>query len=92
MLTMDQALRNVIRFTGLPLPTVIAMLTHNPARSAGVADRKALLRPGYDADLLIFDANLTLQATFCRGRLAFATPATRIQLTDLPVVSAWEEA
>ena len=48
------------------------MFTLNPAQSAGYAMRKGKLQTGYDADLLIFDTSLTLQATLCRGRLAFA--------------------
>jgi N-acetylglucosamine-6-phosphate deacetylase len=80
VLTMDQGLRNVCDFGGVALPAAVGMLTHNPARSAGVAARKGLLQPGYDADLLIFDAALQLQATFCRGHLAFATPAWQARL------------
>jgi N-acetylglucosamine-6-phosphate deacetylase len=77
VLTMDQALRNVVQLVGVPLHEAVGMLTRNPARSAGVADRKGLLQPGYDADLLIFDAGLQLQATICRGTLAWATPEWR---------------
>jgi N-acetylglucosamine-6-phosphate deacetylase len=73
VLTMDQALRNIIHFAGVPLHQAVGMLTLNPARSASVAQRKGLLQPGYDADLLIFDHDLNLQATLCRGQLAFAT-------------------
>lgn len=75
VLTLDQALRNIVKFAGVPLHEAVGMLTINPARSAGVAHRKGLLQPGYDADLLIFDRDLTLQATLCRGRLAYATPS-----------------
>lgn len=75
VLTMDQALRNVIRFADVPLHEAVGMLTLNPARSAGVAERKGLLQPGYDADLLVFDQQLTLQATLCRGAWTFTTPA-----------------
>lgn len=67
ILTLDQALRNLVHQWGVPLPDAVAMLTRNPARAAGVAHRKGLLRPGYDADLLIFDTELRLQATYCRG-------------------------
>lgn len=83
VLTMEQALRNVIRFTDLPLTDAIRMVTINPARSAGVADRKGLLQPGYDADLLLLDSELRLQATICRGRLAFATEEWRDRLSGL---------
>ncbi len=83
VLTMEQALRNVLRFTDLPLASAIAMVTINPARSAGVAERKGLLQPGYDADLLLLDEECALQATICRGRLAFATDQWRARLSVL---------
>lgn len=79
-LTMDRALRLLVHELGLALPDALAALTRNPARSAGAAARKGALRPGADADLLIFDAGLRLQATICRGALAYATPAWRERL------------
>ncbi|HEX6290092.1 MAG TPA: N-acetylglucosamine-6-phosphate deacetylase [Herpetosiphonaceae bacterium] len=83
VLTMDQALRNLVERVDVPLPAAVGMLTLNPARSAGVTQRKGRLQPGYDADLAIFDADLQLQATICRGRLAFATDAWRDRLAAL---------
>lgn len=80
VLTMDQALRNVLDLGDISLPQAVGMLTLNPARAAGVAQRKGRLRAGYDADLLIFDASLTLQATLCRGAVAFATDSWRERL------------
>ena len=75
VLTMDRALALLTRELGPALPAAVGMLTRNPARAARVGERKGALAPGYDADLLIFDADLRLQATFCRGALAYATPA-----------------
>jgi N-acetylglucosamine-6-phosphate deacetylase len=72
-LTMDQALRNVLRYTNASLSDVVRMLTLNPATSIRLDGRKALLKAGYDADLLIFDRDLSLQATICRGEVVFAT-------------------
>ncbi|MDP9311645.1 MAG: N-acetylglucosamine-6-phosphate deacetylase [Chloroflexota bacterium] len=83
VLTMAQALRNVLRFTDLPLASAIGMATINPARSASVAARKGLLQPGYDADLLLLDHELALQATICRGRLAYATEEWQARLSVL---------
>lgn len=80
VLTMDQALRNVLDLGDISLSQAVGMLTLNPARAAGVAQRKGRLRAGYDADLLIFDASLTLQATLCRGAVAFATDSWRERL------------
>jgi cytosine/adenosine deaminase-related metal-dependent hydrolase len=70
---MDQALRNVLSMTGLSLREAVGMLTANAARAAGAADRKGLLTPGYDADILIFDGSLTLQATMRGGAFVYAT-------------------
>ena len=86
VLTMDQALRNLCAWAGVTLPDAVGMLTRNPARDAGAAQRKGRLQTGYDADLLICDADLHLQATICRGRLAFATPAWQDRLSTLPPV------
>lgn len=80
VLTMDQALRNLVRVVGVALPDAVAMLSRNPARSAGADDRKGSLRPGFDADLLFFDADLQLQATVCRGRLAYVAKTGRERL------------
>ncbi len=80
VLTMDQALRNILHMTGVTLQQAVGMLTVNPARSAQVAQRKGCLHVGYDADLLIFDQSLTLQATICRGEVAFETDEWRDRL------------
>jgi len=77
VLTMEQALRNILDMTGVSLPEAVGMLTRNPAHAAGVADHKGLLRPGYDADLVVMDSALTLQATYCCGQLAYATETWR---------------
>ncbi|HEV2656764.1 MAG TPA: N-acetylglucosamine-6-phosphate deacetylase [Ktedonobacteraceae bacterium] len=77
VLTMDQALRNMLAMTDVTLQQTIGMLSSTPALSAQVADRKGRLQAGYDADLAIFDTSLTLQATICRGELAFATDEWR---------------
>lgn len=73
VLTMDQALRNMLAMAHVSLQDAVRMLTLNPAQSAHVVTRKGRLQAGYDADLLIFDSALTLQATLCRGKVAFAT-------------------
>lgn len=83
LLTTDAALHNLLRLAGSPLPAAVGMLTRNPARAAGVGERKGMLIPGYDADLLVFDASLTLQVTLCRGTVAYATAAWRERLEAL---------
>lgn len=83
ILTMDQALRNVLLMTGVSLQQAAAMLTFNPARSARLSHRKGCLQADYDADLTIFDQSMTLQATLCRGKVAYATHEWRDRLSAL---------
>jgi N-acetylglucosamine-6-phosphate deacetylase len=83
VLTMDLALRNMLEMTGVSLQEAVRMLTLNPAQAAQVADRKGRLQAGYDADLLVFDESLQLQATICRGEFAFATAAWQERLDTL---------
>ena len=80
VLTMDQALRNMVSMTGVSLQQAVRMLTFNPARSAQVGQRKGCLEIGYDADVTIFDQSMQLQATICRGEVAFATDEWRTRL------------
>jgi N-acetylglucosamine-6-phosphate deacetylase len=91
ILTMDQALRNIVQMTEASLQQAVGMLTLNPARAAQVAERKGRLQAGYDADIALLDTSLTLQATFCQGKLAYATDAWRERLSaafDLSVDGA----
>lgn len=83
VLTMDQALRNLVEQAGVALEDAVAMLTANPARVAGAASRKGQLRPGYDADLVILDRDLRVHATICRGRVAYASGDWQERLTAL---------
>ena len=83
VLTTERALRDLVGLLGVPLPAAVGMLTRNPARSAGVADRKGMLRPGYDADLLVLDEALALQAAVRAGRLAWAAGGWSERLAPL---------
>lgn len=82
VLTMEQALRNMLKITQVSLSEAVGMLTLNPARAAQVAERKGHLQAGYEADLLIFDSSLHLQATICRGQFTYATGAWRTLLSE----------
>ena len=80
---MENALHNLLAYTAVTPSQAIGMLASNPARSINVIDRKGLLQPGYDADLLIFDKALQLQATICRGKLAFVREGWKTRLGEI---------
>ncbi len=67
-LTLDLALRNLIRFSGLRFQECLACATINPARLLGVEKRKGVIAPGADADLVVFDKNYSLTQTYVRGQ------------------------
>jgi N-acetylglucosamine-6-phosphate deacetylase len=68
VLTMDLALRNVLRLSGLPLSELWPVVSRNPAFSAGVADRKGRLAVGMDADLVVLDEDHQVVRTVVEGR------------------------
>lgn len=72
ILTMDQALRNLLHL-GLPLDQAARRLSTIPADYAGLHDR-GHLRPGAAADLAVVDAAGMLHAVFAEGRRAATLP------------------
>jgi len=70
-LTQDRALRNIIRWSGLPRDEAIYMLTQNPAEAIGVAGQKGMVQSGYDADLVLLNEDLSIHKTICEGRIAY---------------------
>jgi len=73
-LSLDQAVRNLIAFTGCLPAEAINCASAVPARVIGEADR-GRLRVGALADVVLVDAELQVVATFCRGSLAHLEPA-----------------
>jgi N-acetylglucosamine-6-phosphate deacetylase len=70
-LTMDRAMRNAVSLLGLPLTQAVAMASTNPARVLGLGCRKGLVAPGYDADLILLDEQLTVTANWVGGQLRY---------------------
>jgi N-acetylglucosamine-6-phosphate deacetylase len=69
VLEMDEAVRNVVEYTGCTLPEAVAMASTTPARLVGAGDRKGRLAPGYDADLVALTRDaLRVEAAWIGGR------------------------
>ena len=65
-LTMDRGMANLLRWLKLPPEQVWAMGTLNPARLLGLG-RKGRLESGADADLVLWDNDLTAARTWVKG-------------------------
>ena len=70
-LTMIQALRNLIRFTGHPLEDVLPLLSENPAAALRLDDRKGRVQPGLDADLVLLGEKLYVAMTNVGGQTVY---------------------
>ena len=65
-LSLDQAVRNLIAFTGCTAHEAIATVTSTPARVLGL-DRKGAVAPGFDADLVLLTSDLQVVGTIVGG-------------------------
>ena len=68
-LKLCDSIKNVHRFTGIPVEKLIPCATVNPAKYIGVYETKGSIREGKDADLNIFSQDLELFATYIHGNL-----------------------
>lgn len=68
-LTFDRAVRNLASATGLGIEQLWPACSRNGAAAAGVADRKGRIAIGFDADLVVLDAELRVRATIVGGQL-----------------------
>jgi N-acetylglucosamine-6-phosphate deacetylase len=66
VLTMDHAVRNLMRFADWDLPQAVAAASHNPARVARIAN-KGVLTAGADADFVVLSWDGEVLRTFVGG-------------------------
>ena len=67
VLTMDQAVLNLMRFTACSLQEALQPATVNPARVAGTAERRGVLAPGAAADVVVLSPSGELRRTIVGG-------------------------
>ena len=67
VLTMGDAVKNMIELAGLPVETVLPLATEVPARIAGVLDRKGKVEIRYDADLVVLNDRFEIERVLVRG-------------------------
>jgi len=70
-LGLSQMLEKFTAFTNCPLETTIRMATQNPARLLSLDNNKGSITVGKDADLVLLDDNLSVQATIVAGKIVF---------------------
>ena len=68
VLTMREAVRNMVELAGLPIETVLPFATEVPARVLGIEDRKGRIAVGWDADLLVLTPRFEITRIIRGGR------------------------
>ncbi|MBE6689862.1 MAG: N-acetylglucosamine-6-phosphate deacetylase [Ruminococcaceae bacterium] len=66
--TADRLVRNMVK-SGVPLSEAVRMMTVNPIKMMGLDLKKGELKPGYDADICVFDADISIKAVLCGGKM-----------------------
>lgn len=68
VLKLNNAVKNVIEHTNLPINEVFNMASLNPAVAIHIDDRKGSLEAGKDADIIIADENINILRTIKGGK------------------------
>jgi len=69
--TANQLVRNMIRLAGVPMNEAVKMMSLTPARILGLARHKGAIASGLDADLVVFDDELSIWLTMVEGRVVY---------------------
>ena len=69
--TADRLVRTMINIAGISLPDAIRMITLTPASIMNISERKGSLTVGKDADIVIFDENISIHTTMVKGKVIY---------------------
>jgi len=75
--TADRLVRTMIRMAGVSLSDAIRMITQTPASIMNIGDRKGSLTVGKDADIVIFDENISIHTTMVKGKIIYQSGANK---------------
>lgn len=67
--TADRLVRTMHREADVPLTDAVKMMTVTPARILGVDDRIGSVAPGLDADLLLFNEDVSISLVMIKGKV-----------------------
>ena len=76
VLKLNEAVRNFSQHAGLALPDAIPYAALHAARAIGEDAAKGSLEVGKDADIALFDDQMTARAAFVRGQLKYERGAS----------------
>ena len=71
ILSLDQAVRNLIDMTGCTLTEALPTVTTTPARAIGVDGERGRIKPGYVADMVLLSRDRRVRTTICEGEVVY---------------------
>lgn len=69
--TADRLVRTMVQIAGCSIADAVRMITENPARIMGISSSKGSLKPGMDADVVIFDDSINIKKTIINGKIVY---------------------
>jgi N-acetylglucosamine-6-phosphate deacetylase len=72
ILSLDEALRNLIRFAECSLAEALPTVTATPASLLGISEKRGQIAPGQLADLVLLTPDLEVELTIVEGQIAFS--------------------
>ncbi|MEZ4863114.1 MAG: N-acetylglucosamine-6-phosphate deacetylase [Caldilineaceae bacterium] len=82
ILTLDQALVNFMMATGWSLAKAWPVTSRTPARALGLGATLGELAPGYQADIVLLNERLEVEATLVGGKVVYLRDQARLQTED----------
>lgn len=71
ILPLDEAVRNLVGFTGCSLSEALATVTTTPARLLGLSEQRGHIAPDLLADLVLLTPDLKVALTICAGQVTY---------------------
>ncbi len=69
--TADRLVRTMRNMAEIPLMQVIRMMTTTPAAILGMGQRRGCIAPGMDADMVVFDDDISICMTMIGGKVVY---------------------
>ncbi len=91
VLAMDEAVRNLIAFTGCTLSEALATVATTPADLLGIGGERGRIQPGLLADLVLLKPDLRVAMTIAAGQIVWRNVKTRVDLRGLQSSKVWLE-
>jgi N-acetylglucosamine-6-phosphate deacetylase len=69
--TADHLVRTMIQIAGVSITDAIRMMSMTPASIMRISDRKGSIKPGKDADIVLFDEDIRIHTTMIKGKIVY---------------------